>query len=1109
MRKLLLIMTFLLFSGLGFSNGQVFKQKAEVELSDLIKKIEIKYDVSVTYESDISFKFTKKQVSVVLNKKTAEEALNETVKKKNLTFKKIRKDYFVLIKKGKSDNKTSEDQTSIYTEKTITGTVKNNTGDFIPGVSVIAKEDNSIAAMTDSEGKYIITVNQKIKTLIFNYIGYKTKEVVIGNQTEINVVLQEDLFDIEEVIVSGVAGNTPTKKLAVTVNKINADKLSEAPASSSASALQGKIPGILVKSSFGSPGSGTTIQMRGATSIRGNSPPLIIVDGVMVNTNLADINVDDIASYEVVKGAAASALYGSKAGNGVIVITTKRGKNLKESFKIRVRNEYGISNLQNELNLATHHPYQLAADNADFPYTKYEGVTYDNNGRVISGSRLLTDSAYADQNYAIVRDQQKEFFKQGKYYTNYFSLAKKDNNTNMFLSFENHKNSGIVFATEGYSRKNFRFNADTKIGKYISISTSNMYMLAETDNPGTSKGFSDVLFVQPDVDLNKPNDDGSPYHYKPDPWSIAENPLYPLYYRESTSKRNSFLTNISSKIQFTNWLNLETKYTYEKYHSFARGYNPKGYLYMDTAFYKGLLEKTNYENNSQNFQTTLNFNKVINDFTVKSKVSYLYEQEDWDNTYTSGKDFIVSNIPQFNYSDPTQSENSSYNGTIKAIDIFGIVDADYMSKYIVSGLIRRDGSSLFGENERWHIYYRVAGAYRITEDVEIPGIQELKLRAAIGTSGQRPGYSDQYETYYSDNGNLYKDHLGNKNLKPSESTEIEYALDAQFLKIMSFTASYSETSTKDALLQVPAASNYFGFPSQIKNAGTIKSQSLEFSLNIKAIHKKYIKLSFGFNFDRIRQQIEDLALNKFYTGPRDAFLVEPGQNYGIILGNQWLTSLDDMANQLPEGMTIDDYEINSEGYVISAGTEGSPSETPVALDADNDGTEDKVIIADCNPDFNLNFNTNFSYKGISLYMLWSLKQGGDVYNKTKQYLFLENRAGEIDQSGKPEDQKKSIYYYQAFYNGNNLNSYFVEDGGFLKLRELSLAYLYNFKKDSKIGGILKSVKLGMVAHNLLTITKYTGYDPEVGNSNYSANFSYDSYGYPNFRTITGSIEFTF
>ncbi len=1107
MKKLIFITAFLFLYGLSFSVGQITDQKGSIGLSDLIKKVEVKYNISVTYESDISAEYTQKEATSILRQKSPEKALTEIVKKKKLEFKKIRNDYYVLIKKA--DNKTSYIKTFRILEKTITGTVKDNAGDPIPGVSVIAKDENNTAAMTDIEGKFSITVTDNVKTLIFNYIGYKTKEVSIENRTELNIVMEEDYFDIEEVIVSGVAGNTPAKKLAVTINKVSADKLDDAPTSSSATALQGKIPGVLVKRAYGSPGSGATIQMRGATSIRGNSPPLIILDGVLVNTNLADINVDDIASMEVVKGAAASALYGSKAGNGVIVITTKRGKNLKDSYQIKVRNEYGISNLQRELDLATHHPYQLAADNADFSYTKYEGVTYDDNGNVVSGSRLPTDSAYADQPYSIVRDQQKEFFKQGDYYTNYVSMSKKDNNTNMFLSFENHKNSGIVFATEGYQRKNFRFNADTRIGKYISLSTSNMYMLAETDNPGTSKGFQDVLFVQPDVDLNAPNADGSPYLVLPDPWSIAENPLYPLYYRESTSKRNSFLTNISTKILFTDWLNLESKYTYEKYNSYTRGYNPKGYLYMDTAYYTGLLEKTHYENNSQFVQSTLNFDKVFGEFTVKSKLSYLYEQEDWDNTYTSGKDFVVDNIPQFNFADQTQSKNSSYDGSIRAIDIFGIADIDYLSKYIFSGLIRRDGSSLFGENQRWHTYYRLAGAYRISEDIKIPGIQELKIRAAIGTSGQRPGYSDQYETYSVSNGNLVKEQLGNKELKPSESTETEFALDAQFFNIFNLTGSYSSTVTRDALLSVPLASHVLGFRSQIRNAGTIKSQSLELSLNIKAIHNKKTNLSLGFNFDRIRQQIENLELNKYYTGPRDAFLIEPGQNFGIILGNKWLTSLSEMENQLPDGMTIDNYTINSDGYVILAGTEGSTVERPVALDADNDGTPDKVIIADCNPDFNLSFNTLFSYKNLSLYMLWSWKHGGDVYNKTKQYLFLENRAGIIDQYGKPEEQKKSIYYYQALYNGNNLNSFFVENGSYVKLREMSIAYTYKFNKENKISDVIKSVKFSLIGHNLLTLTEYTGYDPEVGNSTYSANFSYDSYGYPNFRTFTGSIEFIF
>ncbi len=1110
MRRVIILTALLFIVSTGFSNSQTKnKQKGQVQFSELIKKIEKKFDVSITYETEIAFKMTKKQAAKVIKMKTVEKALYETIKSKNISFKKIRNDYFVL---SKIENEIIKDSENIRIkeekERTISGIVTDKYGVAIPGVTILLK-NTSFATMTDFDGKFSLTIPDNNKgVLVFSYIGFETQNIAISEASNYNVTLKEDEFGLEEVIISGVAGNTLKKKLTVTVEKVGGSELQKAPASSSASMLQGKLAGVNIKSAYGSPGSGATIKMRGATSLTGNSNPLIIVDGIMVNTNLADINVDDIENVEVVKGAAAAALYGSKAANGVIVVSTKRGNNIKNKFQIKVRNEYGISNIQKTLELATHHPYQLAADNDDFSYTKYEGVDYDDDGEVISNAPIPTDSSYADQPYAVVRDLQNEFFKKGRFYTNFISMANKSEKSNIYLSFENNKNTGIIFSTDGYTRQNLRFNADTKLNDYITISSSNLFMNAFTDKAAGST-FGAILFLSPDLDLHSDNLDGTPYRVNPaNKFSNYQNPLYPLYHLEMNSKRNAFMSNVSTKITLTDWLNFDAKYTLERINTKSHTYNKKGYLYGD--FETGKISKSSYMSNTGNYQITANFNKNINDFTLKSKISYLSENEEWEGLSATGEGFIITNVPQIDYTPDTLITGASNEGSIRAQNVFGILDLDYKSKYLVSGLVRRDGSSLFGENERWHTYYRFAGAYRITEDLTIPGIQELKIRAAIGTSGLRPHFSDQYEIITLDNGNPYRYQKGNKNLKPSKSKEIEYALDMQFLNVFNFVASYSETTTSDAILRIPLASQAGGYASQIGNAGTLFSNALELSLNVKAVNKKDFDLSLGLNYDRVRQKVIQLDINKFFTGPSPEFpfLIEDGQNFGVIIGKKWLTSLDEMKNQLPDGMTIEDYSINSDGYVITAGTEGSTLETPVALDEDNDGNPDKVIIADCNTDFNLNFNTTLSYKGITMYMLWGIKQGGDVYNKTKQRLFFENRAKEIDQYGKAENQKKSTEYYQKLYDANQINSHFVEDGSFIKLREFSFAYTHSFDKKMKISNILKSVKVGVVARNLLTISKYTGYDPEVGTSN-AANFSYDNFGYPNFRTITGSIEFTF
>ena len=1107
MRKLLLVLTLLLSYGLSQAKSPAYiSQRSKVQFENIVKALEEKFNVSITYDADAYIIISENEKSQILKEKDIESALSKLTKDKGVKYKKLRQDYYVIVKdeNAKKEASRATPQAESDKDKVITGVVSDDKGEPLPGAIIVAKGNKDIHAITDINGNFTITVPEGVNVLVVSYIGFNDTEVNIDGKTKVNINLEPSAQELKAVIVSGVAGKTTKEKLTITVEHLDGAELKKVPAISASSVLQGKVPGVVVTQTSGQPGVGASIRLRGATSMLGNNSPLIIVDGIMVQTSLADMNSDDIESMEVVKGAAASALYGSRAAAGVIVINTKRGRGMKDSYEVVVRNEIGNSTLSKYIDLATHHPYQLDSSGVEYPYTRYAGVVYDADGNVVSGSRSLTNSGYADQDYAILRDHQKDFFKSGNFYTNYVGLANKTKKSNLFFSFENHHNEGIIFNTDGYTRRNFRFNADTRIGKRISISTSNLYITSLSDKPGSNSSFYDLLFLNPDVDLNQTNIDGSPYKIIPDPWSINENPLYPLHYRQRDTRKNTFMSNINGKLIIFDWLNLKAKYSYELFNKYYNTYTPKGYLYGGGQYIGGSLYKEQYTSNNQVFQTTLNMNKVFGDWLVKGKLSYMYEDENYKDFSVSGKDFIVPNIPQLDNTDPTQSSLNSYNGAIRAIDFFGIADISYQGKYLFSGLVRRDGSSLFGANERWQNYFRVAGAYRITEDIKIPKVDELKLRAAYGTSGLRPGYSWQYETYYFSNGQLYRDQLGNKNLKPSEARELEIAMDAYFLKRFNLTVSYSITNTIGAFAKVPLAS-HLGYPYQWRNVGDMKSNVLEMSLGYNAIKSKDHNLHFQLNFDKIKQQMVSLTIPSYYTGPHSAYYINPGEPFGIIYGYDWVRSLDQMANQLPDGKTIDDYTVNSEGYVIAKGTEGTPNEAAIPYDADNDGNPDKIAIGDGNPDFHMSLSTTYSFKNFQFYMLLDWKQGGDIYNYTHQYTFRDSRAIEFDQFGKAEAEKKSTAYYSNFYQ-QSINSYFVEDGTFLKLREMSIFYTLKPKLWS---GFFKSVKIGLVGRNFLTFTKYSGYDPEVASSGDLTTFAFDNFGYPNFRTFSASLEFRF
>ena len=1086
----------------------------EEKLETLVTQLEEKFSVSITVDNDALSEKLINSYDEIKKSASIDKALDLLTEGTNLEALKLREDYYVIKKLNSIRNNLPDGDTitsTVNAKRTITGKIIDITdGSPIPGATVVIK-GTTIGTVTDLNGNFSLEIGPKDKFLTASFIGMMTIEKNIEGISVLLLEMVEDAFGLDEIIISGVAAATPKKNLTISVAKVDGDLLKEAYASSPATALQGKVSGVTVVQAGGQPGAGASIRLRGSTSLNGNQSPLIILDGVIINTDLSDISVDDIASMDVVKGAAASALYGSRAGNGVIVITTKRGATeIPGKTTVQIRQEIGTQEVAKYIDQATHQPYVLADDWQEFnTFTKYAGVTYDDDGNPTGGNRILTENQYADQDYARYIDHQKDFFKKGIYAATFASVMGNTNRTNFLVGFEYNRQQGVVFETEGYKRNNFRINLDHKLSDKIKLSTSNLLIRTTEDNPGSNTSFYNLLYVSPDIDLYAPNADGTPYKILPDPWSVAENPLYPLANRVKTAKRTSIIGNFQGTYDATQWMSLVAKYTYEYRNKYWDTYTPKGYLAGAGSTIGGSLYKRTYSEFNQNFQFTGNFNKQFNDFTTKLKLSYLYEHSTWDNYSVLGKNFLVSGVPQLDNTDPALASMESYEGKIIAINYFGIIDVDYKDKYLLSALYRYDGSSLFGENERWNPYYRFSLGYRITEDVEIPGIDELKIRASLGTSGLRPGYSWQYESWDIVNGVLQKSTLGNKDLKPSETTEFEIGLNLDFLKRFSFIFTYSEASTEDAFALAPLPSQ-LGFPNQWQNVGTIASRVFEATLDVNIFNKKKFSWDVFINYDNIRQKITQLNIPEYNTGPRNTFLFKEGETFGIMYGYEWVRSLDVMENQLQPGETIADYEINNEGYVIRAGTEGTTTEKALKLDANGDGTPDKVTIGDGNPAFNLNLGSTINFHDFSLFFLMSWKSGGDVYNYSYQYTFRDLRAIEIDQYGKPDDQKKSINYYSNFYDGTGINSYFVEDASFLKFREVSLYYTFTEEHLNRfLGGIFKGIKIGFQGRNLLTITNYRGYDPEVASGIDATNYPFDDFGYPNFRTYTGSIQLTF
>ena len=1030
----------------------------------------------------------------------------------------------------------------------ITGTVTSSEDELgVPGASILVK-GTTTGTITDLNGNYSLEVPADANLLVYSFIGMKSQEINIDGRATIDVVLEPDFFGLDEVVVSGVASGTPKKKLSVTVGKVDEKDLKEVPASSAAGALQGKLAGVKIVQANGRPGEAASIRLRGATAIRGSQAPLIIIDGVMLEGTLSDINVDDIASMEVVKGAAASALYGSRAGNGVIVISTRRGKGLAQGQTIvTVRNELGEQRIANKYPVATHHSYVLADDWAtEKRYTKYDGVTTygdlpshtnpDSLGVIVSGSRGLDPDHFMDNPYGVVYDQLADFYKPGTFSTNYISVASNTEKTNFLASFENSQQQGIIFEARGYNRQNFRLNIDHQFTDKFKFSTSNLVIKSKSDqivwmtSDGltTNVDFFSLLHLAPDMNLRSKNPDGSDYRVKVDQFGTTTNPLYDIANTEDYDNRNRILSAYNFQYIPVSWLTLEGQYSFEMQHNYTGFYRRKGFITLSSYPNPtdGSMWKRTDQQLAQTVQFTANFNKQFGDFTTKAKLSYLYEDNHWEWYRTNSRNFSVTGIPRFNVTDQGEATNSSWQGDIRAENIFGIFDFDYKSKYIGSLLYRYDGASQFGKDERWNPYYRVSGAYRVTEDVTIPGIDELKVRAAYGTAGNRPPWNAQYETFNIEGGTPVKIQLGNSKLKPSKIKELEIATNIEFLKKFEAELIYSKTDAEDQFWPVPLAAAK-GYRWQWLNMGTLTSWSYEATLGANVFETEDFSWRTNVTWDKNYTKITKLDVAPFTMGARGnaddpgSFLIEEGAIFGEITGQKFIRSMDEMASQIAllsdpgeayADMTINDFTLNADGYVIPKGTEGTALEKVIIL-LDEDGNAHHVVIGDANPDFNMTFSNNLNYKGFSLYVLLDWKEGGDIYNLTNQWNYRDYVAADQDQFGKPENEKKAYDYYQSQYNVAAYSSHFVEDGTYVKIREMSLYYNLNKEFLSNIfRGFLKDIRIGVIGRNLYTFTNYSGFDPEIGSTEGDSDSTvsaWDEFNYPNYRTISGTIEIKF
>jgi len=978
----------------------------------------------------------------------------------------------------------------------------------------------SFNSLTDASGNYAISnVPPGLYTVEAQRIGYanaarQNVSVPDGGTVTVNFEMSITALTLDEIVATGVVDPTSARRVPFTVARVSGEAL-QVPVDNAVNSLQGKVAGANIVTSP-QPGAGVNIVLRAPTSITKSNTPLIVVDGVILATSFgrssADIDGLDIESIEIVKGAAAASLYGSRAANGVIQIRTRRGTNLEEGqTRITVRSEFGKNSIAGDMARSSHHPYLL---NASGQYVNAAGDVVSREDRVLRP----VEERFADQPYPVqTYDHVDQFFNAGGYSTNSVSIAQNGASTNFFASFARRNTDGVVLEHGGYQMNDLRVNLDHRLRSDLSFSLSGYHMRSERDAIPTNT-FLNLIQQEPDSDLLQPDPDGTPYIWQPDPLGVTANPLYALSIQEDVEERARTLGSADLRYSPTGWLSVDGNLSYDRSDRHTFFYFPRGKKTSIQTLVGGSVERGSGETTAINGSVSANLRRSFGDLATRFTVRALLESEDYSFFSATAASLTAEGVPDLDAGAmPTISGSTE---EIRSEGYFGILGLDYAGKYIVDALVRRDGSSLFGPDERWQTYYRGSAAWRMAEEPWWPlaQVNEFKLRYSRGTAGGRPSYSNQYETFaILAGGGLSKATLGNRALKPERATEQEFGIDAILYDRFSVQLNYARVVTEDQLLLIPLPAA-FGFSSQWQNAGTVEGNTWEATIEARVLQRPDLQWTVGLIADRSRHEITEFDRPCYRDGGSNQLYRCVGETLGTMYGNHFLRN----ADELPAGVPTNEFMVNDDGLLVWVGAGGdwrnhqwgTSAEygdvtydwgRPILQLGDN-GIPAIVRIGDGNPDMHFGFSSNLTWKSLNFYTLFDSQIGGDVYNRTNQRMYQYFRSGDTDEAGKPDEQKKTTDYYTSLYAANVINDWFMEDATYVKLREASLRWdVPTSLLEAARMGALDRLSLFVIGRNLLTFSDYKGFDPEIG----SPLERIDSFDYPQYRTVTAGVELRF
>ena len=1021
--------------------------------------------------------------------------------------------------------------------RTISGTVKSEADDeLLIGVSVKVKEAPG-GTITDAQGRYTLQAKTG-QTLVFSYIGFRTLEVKIDKQKSIDVSLREDTKMLDEVVVVGY-GTMKRSDLTGSVVSVSADDIKKTVVTSLDQALQGRAAGVSVTQNSGAPGGGISVSIRGINSLNGNEP-LYVIDGVAISGQtgnnssvLSSINPSDIVSMEILKDASATAIYGSRASNGVVLITTRQG----EAGKTRLSYEgyVGVQQLPNRLDVLNLREY------AEYQNLRAEVLGWGAREEFKDPSLLGEGTNW-----------QKEIFRSALMHNHQINITGGNENAKFSLTGGYLNQDGIAIGSS-FERFSVRMNADAKITKWLTIglraSGSRTQQVNTVDNGDI---ISTAIRQLPEVPAKNP--DGS--------WGTQQENIYGTYFsnpvaealmRENYDKGTQLYVNLFADINIWKGLSFHTEYggsyNYNNHYQFTPSYD-YGLYNQQSSSSRNASNGSNYS-----FKNYFTYNAKFGKHDFSLMAGHEAQENTWENLSGSRSDFFLNSVHELDAGDALTAKNGSSKSSGAIESYFGRFNYSFDDRYLLTATLRSDGSSNFGPNNRWGTFPSVAVAWKIKNEAflkNVTAIDNLKLRFGWGAVGNQSAGSYAYGVAMASAASIwgtgfYAGNYANANLKWEETQAYNIGLDVNLLgNRIEFIAEAYYKNTDNLLMQA-ALPDYVNsiIRAPWVNAGAMVNKGMEFTLNTVNIDSRDFfwktGITLSFNKNEVTRLYTETAGIQGYVGSETytySLVGEPvGQFYGYkVIGmfkdegdfyqkdSKGEFRLNEKGERipvaLPKGKSMKENEIWVGDYIFE--------------DKDNNGVideKDRSFLGNPEPKFNYGINNYFSYKGFDLNIFINGVYGNKIFNSLRKwYTNPMNNSGMlketigiarvelIDPEGpadisnvrvsNPAQAKVQRITANDANDNNRMSDRFIEDGSYLRIKNISLGYTFPRSWLEKIG--IENLRIYANVQNAFTFTKYKGYDPEIGAYNQNVlTRGIDNARYPSQRIYTFGLNLGF